>query len=72
MIRSSSRSHDVLKLGRSWTGRSALSHATDSALPRLVVASTFRTRVSDLRDVAPGSARAISNSRSAEGLSFPG
>ncbi|HYD52171.1 MAG TPA: hypothetical protein VEA99_06075 [Gemmatimonadaceae bacterium] len=32
-----------------WTGRSAMSLATDSALPTLVVAGTRRTRVSALR-----------------------
>ena len=34
---------------RSWTGRSALSCATDSALPHLVTAGTRRTRVSEMR-----------------------
>ena len=40
-----------------------MSHATDSALPHLVTASTFRTRVSDTRGVAPGEIRARSTQR---------
>ena len=39
---------------RSWTGRSALSCATDSALPMLVTAGTRRTRVSEMRSPAAG------------------
>jgi hypothetical protein len=39
---------------RSWTGRSALSCATDSALPHLVTAGTRRTRVSEMRLPAAG------------------
>ena len=34
---------------RSWTGRSALSSVTDSALPHLVTSGTHRTRVSEMR-----------------------
>ena len=39
---------------RSWTGRSAMSCATDSALPHLVTAGTRRTRVSEMRLSAAG------------------
>jgi hypothetical protein len=39
---------------RSWTGRSAMSCATDSALPHLVTAGTRRTRVSEMRISAAG------------------
>ena len=48
---------------RSWTGRSALSRTTDSALPQLVTAGTRKTRVSELRDVALGFARALNARR---------
>ena len=34
---------------RSWTGRSALSCVTDSALPHLTTSGTHRTRVSEMR-----------------------
>ena len=44
---------------RSWTGRSALSRATDSELPQLVTVGTRKTRVSELRDLAPGAFRAL-------------
>ena len=37
---------------RSWTGRSAMSYATDSHLPHLVTAGTRMTRVSAMRAVA--------------------
>jgi hypothetical protein len=37
---------------RSWTGRSAMSSATDSHLSRLVTAGTRMTRVSAMRAVA--------------------
>ncbi|HYC50642.1 MAG TPA: hypothetical protein VEB19_05965 [Gemmatimonadaceae bacterium] len=50
--------HLSTQIARSWTGRSALSHATDSALPLLVTAGTFRTRVSGMRGIASGHVRA--------------
>jgi hypothetical protein len=50
--------HMSTQIARSWTGRSALSFATDSALPLLVTAGTFRTRVSEMRGAAPGIVRA--------------
>ena len=37
---------------RSWTGRAAMSGATDSGLPLLVTAGTHRTRVSEMRRAA--------------------
>jgi hypothetical protein len=40
-----------------WTGRSAMSRATDSAVPAIRTAGTGRTRVSEMRD-APRSGRA--------------
>jgi len=39
-------------LSPSWTGRSAMSLATDSALSRLVTAGTRKSRVSEMRDAA--------------------
>lgn len=42
---------------RSWTGRSALSRVTDSALPHLVTSGTHRTRVSEMRLAAGRRAR---------------
>lgn len=38
---------------RGWTGRAATSRATASELPPFVTAGTHRTRVSEMRDVAP-------------------
>jgi hypothetical protein len=52
-----------MQIARSWIGRSALSYATDSALPLLVTAGTFRTRVSEMRGVASGMLRARSFER---------
>jgi hypothetical protein len=42
---------------RSWTGRAAMSVATDSGLPHLVTAGTHRTRVSEMRGTAAVSGR---------------
>ena len=44
---------------RSWTGRSAMSCATDSALPHLVTSGTRRTRVSEMRLAAAGTLATI-------------
>jgi len=55
----------MLELCPSWTGRSALSCVTDSALPRFVTAGTFRTRLSEKRTTAPGIARARWDTRRA-------
>jgi hypothetical protein len=44
---------------RSWTGRAAMSWATDSGLPHLVTASTYRTRVSQMRLAAARSGRPV-------------
>jgi hypothetical protein len=41
----------------SWTGRSAVSSATDTALSRMATAGARKTRVSDLRDASAHAAR---------------
>ena len=44
----------------SWTGRSALSSATDTALSRLATAGARKTRVSEMRIIAARAARCSS------------
>ena len=46
---------------RSWTGRSAVSRVTGSAVPTVVTSGNFRTRVSAVRGVAPVTGRAQRN-----------
>lgn len=42
---------------RDWTGRSAMISATSTTLPHIATAGTRRTRVSEMRSSAPGTAR---------------
>jgi hypothetical protein len=62
MIRATALRVQTRETARSWTGRSATSVATDSGVPHLVISGTFRTRVSEMRDFAPG-ARARTKER---------
>ena len=53
---------------RSWTGRAAMSVATDSGLPHLVTAGTHRTRVSEMRLAAARTGRPPTTQRRHHGL----
>lgn len=46
---------------RAWTGRSALTSATTTALPHFATAGTRRTRVSEMRLSAPETSRGRSD-----------
>ena len=44
---------------RSWTGRSALSAATETALSHLMTSGTYQTRVSAMRAIPPRNHRSF-------------